>query len=43
VVLKVGNDFVYDLDWRISLSLRVADLLRITAALCDEVVAAPPC
>lgn len=43
VLLEVGNDLVYNLDGRIALSLRLADLLWVTPALCDEVVATPPC
>jgi hypothetical protein len=40
MVLEVCNDLVYDLNGSMSLSLRVANLLWVTAALLDEVVTA---
>jgi hypothetical protein len=44
VVLKVFDDVVHDLDVRVPLALRLADLLRVAAALGDEVVpVTPPC
>jgi hypothetical protein len=43
VVFKPGNNLVYNFDGRIALPLRLADLLWVAAALCDEVVTAPPC
>jgi hypothetical protein len=43
MVFKVGNDLVDNLYRSIALSLRVADLLWVTTALLDEVVATPPC
>ena len=42
VVFEVGNDLVYNLDGRVPFSLRVADLLRVAAALLDEVVTVAP-
>lgn len=42
VVLKVLYDFVHNLDVRMSLALRLSDLLRVAAALGDEVVTVYP-
>jgi hypothetical protein len=42
VVLEQGNDLVYDLDGRMAFALRLADLLWVTAALLDKVVAVYP-
>lgn len=44
VLLEFLYDFVYDVYVGVALALRLADLLRVAAALGDEVVAVtPPC
>jgi hypothetical protein len=42
VVLEELDNLVYNLDGRMALALRLADLLWVTAALCDKVVAVYP-
>jgi len=42
VVFEQTNDFVYDLDGRMAFALRLADLLWVTAALLNKVVAVYP-
>jgi hypothetical protein len=42
VVLEQSNDLVYDLDGRMAFALRLTDLLWVSAALLDKVVAVYP-
>ena len=42
VILKILYDLIHNLDVRVSLALRLSDLLRVAAALGDEVVAILP-
>jgi hypothetical protein len=39
MVLPIGDNFIHDLDIRMSLPLRLTDLFRVAAALGDEVLA----